>query len=599
MVALSGGLCRACRRPVRIALPSRSIGSVLCPCLRGCHVSNAAMTPRLLKAFTQNGADRPRLLAITPPSAGPIARLTLIPMLFAAMAGPNSVLGTSCGTTACQAGDVKATAALLTNVNTSRFSGLTAFIQTRTAKIVPVNVMLISPTRRNRRLSTISVSAPAGIARRNIGRVDAVWTNPTITGSGWSVVISQAEAALYIQPPMLETTVASQIVPKRRCRKGASAELTNGFSISRLATGCSCLVAASLHLPLLRRSGCGSPAFCRGRHRVPQLYLRFHASAGLLDDVIRRTPSAGFAKQDDRGSAEIEQCFLFTAPERLIQPMDLNDASDRHRADFRKGELPEIRGVQDVHRPFIDKQDVVLRLQCFPLHGPKASPDVVVLKCLSIIGVMHTVIVDRGQATHQDRAANVGPCALFAAKDEVSAQGVSFDRKLLVGIELLPAEISGLREGTHVARLRREAANAVAKLPHEKFRVRPINDRLELGHVDVMLLDERLDVFHGPARVLKRRSDPIVQGLRLEPPNNRSLGPRLVGRGKVVRKLLKKLLLLTVPYGKGFGLGHGIPFRPELLPRSIRRLPPAPHWVHAQHADRICGVGHPPTCRRL
>src|SRR4051812_8776994 len=236
MVALSGGLCRACRRPVRIALPSRSIGSVLCPCLRGCHVSNAAMTPRLLKAFTQNGADRPRLLAITPPSAGPIARLTLIPMLFAAMAGPNSALGTSCGTTACQAGEVKATAALLTNVNASRLSGLTAFAQTRTAKIAPVIVMLTSPTRRNRRLSTMSVSAPAGIARRNIGRVDAVWTNPTITGSGRSVVISQADAALYIQPPMLDTMVASQIVLKRPCRNGAHGELPVGFAASKVAT---------------------------------------------------------------------------------------------------------------------------------------------------------------------------------------------------------------------------------------------------------------------------------------------------------------------------------------------------------------------------
>jgi hypothetical protein len=61
---------------------------------------------------------------------------------------------------------------------------------------------------RNRRLSTMSASAPAGSANKNIGRLVATWTSETINGSALRVVISQPAAALYIQVPMFEITVA-------------------------------------------------------------------------------------------------------------------------------------------------------------------------------------------------------------------------------------------------------------------------------------------------------------------------------------------------------------------------------------------------------
>ena len=71
-----------------------------------------------------------------------------------------------------------------------------------------------SPTMRNFRLSRMSASAPAGTANKNIGNVFATCTSDTMSGSGLRLVISQPDAALYIQPPMFETTVAVQITAK-------------------------------------------------------------------------------------------------------------------------------------------------------------------------------------------------------------------------------------------------------------------------------------------------------------------------------------------------------------------------------------------------
>ena len=75
-------------------------------------------------ALIQNGAAMPMAAMVTPPSAGPMAREMLTPTLLAAIAGGKSSLGTSCGTTACQAGMVSAPAAPMRNVNKSRLPGV-------------------------------------------------------------------------------------------------------------------------------------------------------------------------------------------------------------------------------------------------------------------------------------------------------------------------------------------------------------------------------------------------------------------------------------------------------------------------------------------
>ena len=70
----------------------------------------------------------------------------------------------------------------------------------------------------------MSASAPAGRAKRQYGKLVATWTIETISGEGLRLVISQPDAALYIQPPIFEITVAVQMTAKVLCRNGLQAE---------------------------------------------------------------------------------------------------------------------------------------------------------------------------------------------------------------------------------------------------------------------------------------------------------------------------------------------------------------------------------------
>jgi hypothetical protein len=89
----------------------------------------------------------------------------------------------------------------------------------------------------------------------NIGKVVATWTIETMNGSGLRSVISQPDAALYIQPPMFETTVAVQITAKTECRNGLQgegvlAEVDNSLALIRIPRldfrnlGIACLLIA-------------------------------------------------------------------------------------------------------------------------------------------------------------------------------------------------------------------------------------------------------------------------------------------------------------------------------------------------------------------
>ena len=195
--------------------------------------------PRLLTALIQNGAAMPNAAATRRRAPGPIARLTLKPTLLAAIAVCRSCFGTSCGVTACQAGAVSAPNAPIRKVNTRRTPGVTRSKVTRTAKITAMAVFAASPAIRKRRRSTMSASAPAGIAIRKIGRLAATCTSDTISGSGSSSVISQPEAAVYIQVPTFATTEAVQITANAGWRNGLKAEPVVDFGSSRIARGAS------------------------------------------------------------------------------------------------------------------------------------------------------------------------------------------------------------------------------------------------------------------------------------------------------------------------------------------------------------------------
>src|SRR5262249_29161226 len=112
------------------------------------------------------------------------------------------------------------------NVNSNRLAGVARLHQTIAAKIADMRVYADSVTMRNLRMSRISASAPAGIATRNRGSVVATCTSDTMSGSGLRLVISQPEAALYIQLPTFAMTVAVQITANSGWPNGLKGEPT-------------------------------------------------------------------------------------------------------------------------------------------------------------------------------------------------------------------------------------------------------------------------------------------------------------------------------------------------------------------------------------
>src|SRR5437016_3368510 len=112
--------------------------------------------------------------------------------------------------------------------------------------------MEVSPTISSFRLSTMSASAPAPNANKNIGTVEAAWTNETTKGSAFRVVINQPEAALYIQVPMLETTVAVQITVNALWRNALQG--LRGDSPAGVETDFSSVRDGSIHRPLANAS---------------------------------------------------------------------------------------------------------------------------------------------------------------------------------------------------------------------------------------------------------------------------------------------------------------------------------------------------------
>src|SRR3954468_9026876 len=96
---------------------------------------------------------------------------------------------------------------------------------------------MISATIRNFRRSTMSASAPAGSANRNIGRVVATCTIDTMNGSGLRLVISHPDAALYIQLPMFAMTVAVHNTENVAWRNGLQGEEAGSLSGSATGSG--------------------------------------------------------------------------------------------------------------------------------------------------------------------------------------------------------------------------------------------------------------------------------------------------------------------------------------------------------------------------
>ena len=174
--------------------------------------------------FIQNGAAIPTPAMINPASAGPTARLILIPALLSATAACSSRRDTRLDTIDCHAGATRDAKVAAIKVNPSRMAGVTRPDHTSRPKPATHNVTAIWMTSSRRRRSTMSARAPAGSANTNIGNVVATWTSATISGLEARPVINQDAAEFCIQVPILATTVAVHRTAKAQCRSGPSGE---------------------------------------------------------------------------------------------------------------------------------------------------------------------------------------------------------------------------------------------------------------------------------------------------------------------------------------------------------------------------------------
>jgi len=221
--------CVAKARPDRAQQMLRGRRAPLCSGSR--HQTSAPIEPKLLTALIQNGAAMPKAPRSAPPRAGPTARLTLTPALFATTALGRSELGTSRGRSPGKQGRSTRRRSNEEGKNQQAY---------RRDEVKPDQCGKHGrdhrdgdfPAMRNLRLSTMSVSAPAGIANRNIGRLLATCTRETTSGAELRLIISQPEAAVYIHQPTFETTVAVQITANVLWREGRSWR----FCVSRI--GC-------------------------------------------------------------------------------------------------------------------------------------------------------------------------------------------------------------------------------------------------------------------------------------------------------------------------------------------------------------------------
>src|SRR5262249_17396741 len=126
-------------------------------------------------------------------------------------------------TIACHAGAASAPQTPSRNVKARSTVGVTAFSHTSPANTAPSTVVAISTPMSSPRRSTMSARAPAGNAKRKIGRVVITCTSETVRGSGARLVISQPAAVLYIAAPVFATTVVPHITANAVWRNAAHA----------------------------------------------------------------------------------------------------------------------------------------------------------------------------------------------------------------------------------------------------------------------------------------------------------------------------------------------------------------------------------------
>src|SRR5277367_2587908 len=125
-----------------------------------------------------------------------------------AIALSSSCFGTSIGVMTNHAGAARAPLPPRQNAVASSTAGVAKCIATIVAKTIDIAVTAICAPISILRASMMSVSAPAGRVRRNIGRVVATCTADTIIGSGLRLVMSQFDEVSNIANPTFDAELA-------------------------------------------------------------------------------------------------------------------------------------------------------------------------------------------------------------------------------------------------------------------------------------------------------------------------------------------------------------------------------------------------------
>ena len=136
-----------------------------------------------------------------------------------AMALSRSCLGTSIGVMTSHAGAASAPLPPRQKAVASSTAGVAQCMATTAAKTIDTAVTAICAPISIRRASMMSVSAPAGRVRRNIGSVVATWTADTIIGSGLRLVMSQFDEVSNIAKPTFEAELAISTTVNARLPK--------------------------------------------------------------------------------------------------------------------------------------------------------------------------------------------------------------------------------------------------------------------------------------------------------------------------------------------------------------------------------------------
>ena len=175
-------------------------------------------------ALSMNTSQAPTAATSTPAIAGPMARDTLMAMLFSAMAAGMSSGGTRSGTIAAHAGSIIAepTPRAKTKPISNHAVVMSSNVRMPSAPAT-INKYVWMAIKRRRR-STMSASAPAGSASSINGKLSAASTSATIDGDDESDVISQPAPTSCIHVPIFETMVAIQRLRNSAFLSGLHAE---------------------------------------------------------------------------------------------------------------------------------------------------------------------------------------------------------------------------------------------------------------------------------------------------------------------------------------------------------------------------------------